>query len=82
MQFDEDEKQKLIEETHVSSECTDHTVMRTFPRSRLKLRILLVQALVTVRPKTLTNIVEFREYKIVYRQYAGLVRFYATTFFC
>jgi hypothetical protein len=29
---------------------------------------------VTVRGKTLTNIVEFREYKIVYRQYAGLVR--------
>jgi len=49
MPFEEDEKQKLIEETH---------------------------AIVAIRNKYVhTNFVEFRQYKIVYRQYAGL-------FFC
>eukprot|EP00039_Didymoeca_costata_P019091 m.336208 g.336208 ORF g.336208 m.336208 type:complete len:143 (-) comp17783_c0_seq1:45-473(-) len=46
--FEEDEKQKLIEETH---------------------------AAVSIRDKMHTNFVEFRQYKIVYRRYAGL-------FFC
>lgn len=46
--FDEDEKQKLIEDTH---------------------------AVVSIRGKEHTNFVEFRQYKIVYRRYAGL-------FFC
>lgn len=46
--FEEAEKQKLIEDTH---------------------------AVVSIRGKSRSNFVEFRQYKIVYRQYAGL-------FFC
>eukprot|EP00729_Bicosta_minor_P014357 gene14357-19618_t len=46
--FEEEEKQKLIEDTH---------------------------AVVSIRGKEHTNFVEFRQYKIVYRRYAGL-------FFC
>ena len=60
MNFDDEEKQKLIEEVHAG---------RCFPPWYLADAFLPV---VTVRDAKHTNFVEFRNFKIVYRRYAGL----------
>ena len=61
MNFDDEEKQKLIEEVHAG----------TMSCSSWKEFIENI-SVVTVRDAKHTNFVEFRNFKIVYRRYAGL----------
>ena len=61
MNFDDEEKQKLIEEVHAGT-------MRCSSWKEFMENI----SVVTVRDAKHTNFVEFRNFKIVYRRYAGL----------
>ena len=61
MNFDDEEKQKLIEEVHAGTMfCSS---WKEFMENI---------SVVTVRDAKHTNFVEFRNFKIVYRRYAGL----------
>ena len=61
MNFDDEEKQKLIEEVHAGTVCSSS--WKEFTENI---------SVVTVRDAKHTNFVEFRNFKIVYRRYAGL----------
>ena len=61
MNFDDEEKQKLIEEVHAGTICC--LSWKEFTENI---------SVVTVRDAKHTNFVEFRNFKIVYRRYAGL----------